>query len=176
MQLFVTFGLTAIFVLNKSANLYTKQHPGLYIAATYALRKHTRLWGLLDALFRVPTAARAMRGLPLTPCLLSLSCRCWQCHARLCVRGTCCRVIALVTMIAMFCCGPGPLRQVPLNYALLSLFTLAEAFMVATIASYYTAKSVLLCVGMLVVIVAGLTLFATQVRPLFLLCGICVCL
>jgi hypothetical protein len=59
-----------------------------------------------------------------------------------------------------------------MNYILLTIFTLATAFMVATVSASYTAKSVVLCLGMLAIIVAGLTLFACQVRRVGVVCGV----
>ena len=66
------------------------------------------------------------------------------------------------------CCGEGPRRSVPTNYIILGIFTITEALLVATIASFYTAYSVLVCIAMLGVAVLGLSLFACQVRA-------CVC-
>ena len=83
------------------------------------------------------------------------------------------RVITVVILITLLCWGPEPLRKVPLNFTLLGLFTLAEALMVSTIASYYDSKGMLLCVGMLVVSVSGLVLFATQVWPGVPSCAVC---
>lgn len=65
-------------------------------------------------------------------------------------------------IIGLACCGDVR-RQYPTNYILLTVFTLAESFMVATISSYYRADTVVLCIGMTFVITVGLTLFAMQV-------------
>ena len=74
-----------------------------------------------------------------------------------------CSILSLTCIIALTCCG-NLARQVPTNYVLLLLFTLAEGYLVATVSSYYTAESVVLAVGITAAITLGLTVFAFQVH------------
>ena len=62
-------------------------------------------------------------------------------------------------MIAIICCK-APARQVPLNYILLFIFTICESYIVATLSSFYDAKSVLLSAFMALALFGLLTLFA----------------
>ncbi|KAF5294603.1 hypothetical protein FQA39_LY13362 [Lamprigera yunnana] len=78
--------------------------------------------------------------------------------------------ILFVSMIALACCGEVR-RKSPANYILLGLFTLAESFMLAVVASQYKAAEVLMAVGITAAICLALTLFAFQTKWDFTMCG-----
>ena len=71
----------------------------------------------------------------------------------LCVAGVFC------TEIPIICC-PSVARNVPLNYILLLIFTLCESYLVAYTTLFYEPLSVLMCAGITLAIVIGLTLYA----------------
>lgn len=79
-------------------------------------------------------------------------------------------VVLIVSLIALHCCGDLR-RKFPANIVLLSMFTLAEGFMMAVVASTYTAESVLMAVGLTAAICLGLTLFAFQTKWDFTMMG-----
>lgn len=68
--------------------------------------------------------------------------------------------ISFMTMMS-FACFPQLMRQVPINYLLLSLFTITEGVCVGVISSTYTTGSVLLAFGIVTVVTFTLTVFAT---------------
>ncbi|CAI2374047.1 unnamed protein product [Moneuplotes crassus] len=61
-----------------------------------------------------------------------------------------------VTLMIVLVCFRKPARKVPINYILLFTFTFFESMMVATISSFYDAKSVMIMAGI------ALVLFATM--------------
>lgn len=73
-------------------------------------------------------------------------------------------------MIALACCGDLR-RKAPMNFILLGLFTFAEGFMLAVVASQYQVDAVLMAVGITAVICLALTLFAFQTKWDFTMCG-----
>lgn len=79
-------------------------------------------------------------------------------------------VVVFVTMIALACCGEVR-RKAPMNFILLTVFTLAEGFLLAVVTSRYKADSVLMAVGITAALCLGLTLFAFQTKWDFTLCG-----
>jgi FtsH-binding integral membrane protein len=66
---------------------------------------------------------------------------------------------ALFTEIPIICC-PSVASKVPLNYVLLLIFTLCESYLVAYITLFYEPLSVLICAGITLALVLGLTLYA----------------
>ncbi|TMW47754.1 hypothetical protein DOY81_007161 [Sarcophaga bullata] len=78
--------------------------------------------------------------------------------------------ITFTTMIALACC-PDIRRRTPGNYICLGIFTLAESFLLGTIASVYEPMTVLLAVGITAAICFALTVFAMQTRIDFTLMG-----
>jgi FtsH-binding integral membrane protein len=66
---------------------------------------------------------------------------------------------ALFTEIPIICC-PSVASKVPLNYVLLLIFTLCESYLVAYITLFYEPLSVLMCAGITLALVIGLTLYA----------------
>jgi FtsH-binding integral membrane protein len=71
--------------------------------------------------------------------------------------------VQFVTLIALVCCS-SVTRTHPWNYIALGVFTLAESYLVGTIASFYKTDAVMIAVGGTVLLCAGLTLFAWQTR------------
>merc|ERR1719183_303904 len=73
--------------------------------------------------------------------------------------------LALAVTLATVCaltCNPALARNVPTNYILLSIFTLAESALIGFICTRYTTESVLIVTGVTAFVVFGLTLFACQ--------------
>ena len=69
--------------------------------------------------------------------------------------------LAISFMVMMvFACFPDLMRQVPINYFLLALFTITEGFCVGIISSMYTTASVVLAFGIVTVVTLVLTVFA----------------
>ena len=71
--------------------------------------------------------------------------------------------VQFVTLMALVCCS-SVTRTHPWNYIALGVFTLAESYLVGTIASFYKTDAVMIAVGGTVLLCAGLTLFAWQTR------------
>ena len=65
----------------------------------------------------------------------------------------------LFSEIPILCC-PSVASKVPLNYVLLLIFTLCESYLVAYTTLFYEPLSVLLCAGITLALVLGLTLYA----------------
>ncbi|XP_077290197.1 protein lifeguard 2-like [Arctopsyche grandis] len=72
-------------------------------------------------------------------------------------------VVLLVTLISMSCCS-SVRRKSPMNLIFLALFTCAEAFMLAMVASKYESTEVLLALGITAAVCLALTLFAFQTK------------
>ena len=69
--------------------------------------------------------------------------------------------VSLLTMI-VFACFPGLMRQVPINYLLLSLFTLTEGLTVGIVSSMYTTGSVVMALALVCLVTCSLTVYATN--------------
>merc|ERR1719401_1641311 len=67
-----------------------------------------------------------------------------------------------VMVMCCFMCNPQSMRQTPLNYILLLVFTVAEAVLVGFVSAQYTQESVILVLAITCVVVFSLTLFACQ--------------
>ncbi|EFN88629.1 Glutamate [NMDA] receptor-associated protein 1 [Harpegnathos saltator] len=74
-----------------------------------------------------------------------------------------CFVVTIVLIICMACCT-NVRRKAPMNFIFLFLFTVAEAFLLATAASSYEPDAVMLAVGITAAICLGLTIFAFQTK------------
>jgi FtsH-binding integral membrane protein len=62
-------------------------------------------------------------------------------------------------------------RKVPLNYLILLLFTVAEAYVVAFITTEYEARSVLIATGMTAAVTVALTFYALRTEHDFTIAG-----
>lgn len=71
--------------------------------------------------------------------------------------------VSFACIIALTCC-PGVAKSFPGNFICLAIFTLAEAYLLGTISSYYSTTAVTWSIGALVIVVLGLTLFAWQTK------------
>lgn len=81
-----------------------------------------------------------------------------------------CIPIELITLYALGC-YPSVARKVPINYILLILFTLAEAYMISIIASYTDPKIVMMAGALTLAVVLALTLYAFYTKVDFTLLG-----
>ncbi|XP_028049803.1 protein lifeguard 1 isoform X2 [Monomorium pharaonis] len=72
-------------------------------------------------------------------------------------------VVTIVLIICMACCT-NVRRKAPMNFIFLFLFTIAEAFLLATAASTYKSDEVMLAVGITAAVCLGLTIFAFQTK------------
>lgn len=77
-----------------------------------------------------------------------------------------CAILSLVFVCAMSCCQ-NLTRQFPTNYILLFAFTACEGVLLGFISAQYTVKSVVACVGITVLIFAGLTAYAWTTKTDF---------
>ncbi|XP_011161676.1 protein lifeguard 1 isoform X3 [Solenopsis invicta] len=71
--------------------------------------------------------------------------------------------MTIVLIICMACCT-SVRRKAPMNFIFLFLFTIAEAFLLATAASTYQSQEVMLAVGITAAVCLGLTIFAFQTK------------
>jgi FtsH-binding integral membrane protein len=72
-------------------------------------------------------------------------------------------VCTIAIILVLVCCGNSR-RKYPLNYILLSAFTLCEGYMVATIASFYSSTAVVHAVATTFLLVVALTVYAWQTK------------
>ena len=78
-------------------------------------------------------------------------------------------ILSLATICPLACCGFD--RMVPVNYILLGLFTLSEAWLVSTIAISYDRKVVLEAAFLTAGVCVALTLYAATTKTDFTICG-----
>jgi protein lifeguard len=69
----------------------------------------------------------------------------------------------VVIMFTLACCE-SVARKYPLNLILLFVFTLMESLLIGCISSVYKTDTVLIAVGITIIVVVGLTLFAFQTK------------
>jgi len=79
-------------------------------------------------------------------------------------------LVTLVIVIALFCFRSNA-RKVPLNYILLSIFTICEAYIVAYISSASDPTTVLLAFCLTLAATIGLTIYAWTTKNDFTMCG-----
>lgn len=63
-------------------------------------------------------------------------------------------------ILITFACSPQLMRQVPINYFLLALFTITEGICIGFVSAMYTTQSVVLAFGIVTVVTFALTVFA----------------
>lgn len=78
--------------------------------------------------------------------------------------------VTIVTMIAMACCE-SVRRNSPMNFIFLSLFTVAESFLLGCISAVYDPDLVMMAVGITGAVSLGLTIFAFQTKWDFTVMG-----
>ena len=81
----------------------------------------------------------------------------------------CMAILSFATICPLACCGFD--RQVPVNYILLGLFTLSEAWLVSAIAITYDKKVVLEAAFLTAGVTVALTLYAATTKTDFTICG-----
>jgi FtsH-binding integral membrane protein len=72
-------------------------------------------------------------------------------------------VLSFVFLIILACCGDIA-RSFPINYIVLTAFTLVEGYMVGVVSSFYETTSVMLAIIITMAVVFALTLFACQTK------------
>ena len=77
---------------------------------------------------------------------------------------------SIFTEIPIVCCH-SVANRVPLNYILLLIFTICESYLMAYISIFYETSSVLICAGITLGIVIGLTLYAIFTKTDVTMCG-----
>lgn len=92
-----------------------------------------------------------------------------------------CMALTIAMMFVFICC-PGTMRKSPLNYVLLSSFTLAEGVMVGFICVQYTVPSVLVTLAFTAMITLAIKLFSCQTKydftgmmPYLMVCSLVLC-
>ncbi|XP_053675916.1 protein lifeguard 1-like [Anopheles nili] len=78
--------------------------------------------------------------------------------------------VMVVTLISMACCGDVR-RKAPMNFIFLTLFTLAQAFLLGVTTANFSSQEVMLAVGITAAVCLGLTLFAFQTKWDFTVMG-----
>ncbi|GAB1608260.1 protein lifeguard 1-like [Argonauta hians] len=71
--------------------------------------------------------------------------------------------LTFITIIMLACCS-NIRRQFPVNFIVLSLFTVCEGFLLGATSSHYDQDAVLIAVGITALVSAALTLFAFQTK------------
>jgi len=79
-------------------------------------------------------------------------------------------VVVFAALIAMICCE-NVRRTAPTNFIMLTIFTLAETYLVGASTMRFAPQDVLLAVGVTCAVVIGLTIFAFQTRWDFTMLG-----
>ncbi|XP_045766790.1 protein lifeguard 1-like [Maniola jurtina] len=79
-------------------------------------------------------------------------------------------VVLVVCLISMACCTEVR-RTAPMNFIFLTLFTLAQSFLLGVITSAYNVSEVMMAVGITAAVCLGLTLFAFQTKFDFTMMG-----
>ena len=74
-------------------------------------------------------------------------------------------------MIYALGCYAKVARSVPLNYILLFAFTIAESYIVSTIAAFYDERTVLIAGALTAAVTVGLTIYAFTTKTDFTVCG-----
>ncbi|CAH2237555.1 protein lifeguard 1 [Pararge aegeria] len=79
-------------------------------------------------------------------------------------------VVLIVCLISMACCTEVR-RTAPMNFIFLTLFTLAQSFLLGVVTSTYSVDAVMMAVGITAAVSLGLTLFAFQTKWDFTMMG-----
>ncbi|XP_034831413.1 protein lifeguard 1-like [Maniola hyperantus] len=79
-------------------------------------------------------------------------------------------VVLIVCLISMACCTELR-RTAPMNFIFLTLFTLAQSFLLGVVTSAFEVKEVMMAVGITAAVCLGLTLFAFQTKWDFTMMG-----
>lgn len=71
--------------------------------------------------------------------------------------------VSIVALLVLACCGEVR-RKFPMNFVCLSIFTLAEAFMLGVVSAHSKTNVVVLAVLMTAVVCIGITIFSFQTK------------
>jgi FtsH-binding integral membrane protein len=77
----------------------------------------------------------------------------------------------IIIMLVLACCE-SVARSYPVNMILLMAFTLMESLLVGCITTQYKTDTIFIAVGLTIVVVVGITLFAFQTKIDFTGCGV----
>jgi FtsH-binding integral membrane protein len=70
-------------------------------------------------------------------------------------------------IMIVFACFPNLMKQYPINYLLLILFTLTEGVSIGIISSMYTTHSVIMAVGLVTIVTISLAIYASSTKTDF---------
>ncbi|XP_065664961.1 protein lifeguard 1-like [Hydra vulgaris] len=79
-------------------------------------------------------------------------------------------ILTLVLMIALVCCE-SVRRTFPMNFIMLSLFTLCESYLIGVVSAHYEVNEVLLAMGIVAILSLAITIFAFQTKYDFTMMG-----
>jgi hypothetical protein len=79
-------------------------------------------------------------------------------------------IAIFATIIPLFCCKSVS-KNIPINYILLSIFTLAESYCLFFVSACYAPEIVITAMVLTAAIVIGLTVYAMTTRTDFTMCG-----
>nr|XP_012560304.2 protein lifeguard 3 isoform X1 [Hydra vulgaris] len=79
-------------------------------------------------------------------------------------------IATIVLMIAIACCE-NVRRTFPMNFIMLSLFTLCESYLIGVVSAHYNVNEVLLAMGIVAVVSLAITIFAFQTKYDFTMMG-----
>ena len=82
----------------------------------------------------------------------------------------------LCTFLSLFCvllplCSPNIYQKVPMNYIILTIFTLSYSWLIAMVCCLYTFRSVMIAIFLTFVTVLSLTIYAWRTKKDFTVCG-----
>lgn len=79
-------------------------------------------------------------------------------------------LVMFAVLIILMCCGDVR-RKCPMNIIFLTIFTLAESFLLATVTAIFDSKEVMIAVGITALVFLALTIFSFQTKYDFTLAG-----
>ena len=82
----------------------------------------------------------------------------------------------LCSFLSLFCvllplCSPNIYQKVPMNYIILTIFTLSYSWLIAMVCCLYTFRSVMTAIFLTFVTVLSLTIYAWRTKKDFTVCG-----
>ena len=83
--------------------------------------------------------------------------------------------ISTFVLVLLPLCVPGAFNKVPLNYIILTLFTLSYSYLLAVLTCLYKPQSVLTTLFLTLVVVGALILYAMKTKEDFSTCGGMLC-
>lgn len=80
-------------------------------------------------------------------------------------------IVIIIVVAIMLSCSRTLARTVPVNYILLSLFTVSMTYYLMLICAWYTPESVLFALALTIAATVGLTVYAWKTKTDFTYCG-----